>query len=268
MSYHRFFAQSDNAQDYRIGETVTLHLDDQDFHHATRVVRLRTGESIEVVLRDLWSTYRGEVVEIGKDALSVRITDQVPSTELPVLCDLFWGYAKGDKNEQIVRQTVEIGINRLVPVLFKRCEANTDPERGTRKVERLQKIACSAAMQAHRSVIPHVEAITSFDKACAQLFAYDVVIVAWEQAHRASFSKTVDRVLSKTAGFDKDDRHIALVIGPEGGIDPGEAQALWAQGAQLVSMGASILRVETACTVACGILADRIQASFARQRSA
>jgi 16S rRNA (uracil1498-N3)-methyltransferase len=46
----------------------------------------------------------------------------------------------------------------------------------------------------------------------------------------------------------------AVLVGPEGGLDPGEAEALADAGAQLVSLGPRILRTENAALVAVAAL--------------
>ena len=47
---------------------------------------------------------------------------------------------------------------------------------------------------------------------------------------------------------------IAILIGPEGGIDPGEVEALTGAGAKIVGLGPRILRTETAGMAAATML--------------
>jgi len=253
MPGHRFFISADTGIDLNKGKRVSLALDSQTFHHAVRVLRLKVGEHIEVVLRDVWSTYQCEVEDITIDSIEINVIAEVPTTELPAQIDLIWGYAKGDKNERIVRQATEIGCTGLIPVRFSRCDVRLDEERFEKKRQRLQSIAESAAMQAHRSVIPAVESVLSFKSLLQMLENYGAIIVAWEQVEEPSISSLADACLQSGAS------RIALIIGPEGGIECSEIDALRGIGAQVASMGDSILRVETACTVGCAILADRIR---------
>jgi len=253
MSGHRFFVSPENSTDFQVGEVVSLQLDPQAFHHATRVLRLRQGERIETVLRDVWTTYQCEIIKFSKDSILAHVIEEISTTELPVKFDLFWGYAKGDKNERIVRQAVEVGCARLVPVQFVRCDVRFDKDRAEKKQVRLQAIAESAAMQAHRSIIPTVEQVQSFDSLVDSLSEYDASIVAWEQAQGPSLSQVVDEALRT------EPKRVALIIGPEGGIERSEIDMLIECDVRLSGMGDSILRVETACVVACGILADRIR---------
>ncbi|MCL2491632.1 MAG: 16S rRNA (uracil(1498)-N(3))-methyltransferase [Coriobacteriia bacterium] len=254
MAIPRFFAVSDNADRYLIGEEVTVGLSVQALHHANRVLRLRVGELVEIVLRDVWTTYLSEITYISAKGMVVKVLEKLPVRSLPISFDLFWGYAKHGKNDLIVRQAVEIGCERLIPVKFERSVLRSSDQSDEKRTQRLLAISESAAMQAHRSVIPPVEYTITFDDLVERSESYDTVIVAWEQSDVAALSFTIENELKK------EPQHIALVIGPEGGIDPSEIEILASRGAQVAGMGATILRVETACTVACGILADLIRA--------
>ena len=49
-------------------------------------------------------------------------------------------------------------------------------------------------------------------------------------------------------------QHLALVVGPEGGIAPDELERLIAAGAESVRLGASVLRTSTAGPAAIAVL--------------
>jgi len=256
MSTPRFFAERDNKQAYILGEEVTVGLSAGALHHANRVLRLRCGQSVEIVLRDLWTTYRAEITYLSNKGMVVKLIEKLTAANLPISFDLYRGFAKHGKNDQIVRQAVEIGCDRLTPVIFERSILRVDQEVEQKRVQRLQAIAESAAMQAHREIIPPVEIAQSFEVMIENLKDYDGVVVAWEQTRQDTLSNILDEVIETRP------TKIALVIGPEGGITDEEIDTLVTIDAQVASMGTTILRVETACCVACGITADRIRANL------
>ena len=67
---------------------------------------------------------------------------------------------------------------------------------------------------------------------------FDLVIVAYEDEK----TKTIKDILSKNKNISR----IAIVVGPEGGIDKEEIKPLLENGAIAVSLGKRILRTETA----------------------
>jgi 16S rRNA (uracil1498-N3)-methyltransferase len=252
MARHRLFASSDNAAAYVKGAKVAPILDDQTIHHAKRVLRLRVQEQIEIVVCDEWTTYLCEVIDLSKGIFEVLVIEEIAPQELPVICDLYWGLSKGDKNERIVRQATEIGFTNLTPVAFQR-SIHSSQNGSAHKQERLKAIAQAAAMQSHRSIVPTVNDTALFEQAIESLSHYDAVIVLWEEANGIPLSLIVDEVLSTNPA------RIGFVVGPEGGITKEEIESIRMIGGQLADLGDSILRVETACTVVCGIADDRIR---------
>jgi len=270
MSRPRFFVDPVNANDYQVAGTVDVVLDADTLHHATKVLRLREGEHIEIVLRDLWRTYHAQIVSLSSEGVCGRILEELTVESPSLEFDLYWGLAKAAKNDQIVRQAVEIGANGLIPVLFSRCDADRKRPLSSSRMQRLRAIALSAAMQSHRSRIPHLADPLPFDEALPRLQSYEGVIVAWEEHEGGSFADSVDGVIASLHGPLADRLEsrplgrLAVVVGGEGGLTGAEVDALTSAGAVIASMGPTILRVETATTVACALVADRIRSSEAR----
>ncbi len=84
-----------------------------------------------------------------------------------------------------------------------------------------------------------IEDILSFKSMILNLKNYDLVILAYEKEQDIKL-KDVLRNMSK------DIRNIAVIIGPEGGIDEEEATLLVNNGANQITLGKRILRTETA----------------------
>ncbi|MCL2818330.1 MAG: 16S rRNA (uracil(1498)-N(3))-methyltransferase [Actinomycetia bacterium] len=253
MALPRFFVSNENATGYLEGHEVEVRADSATLHHAYRVLRIRPGERIEIVSRDVWDAYEAKVIALSDDHLIVSVLKHLSVRGSRIPFDLIWGWAKQGKNDVIVRQATEIGCERLIPVIFDRCVVKAKGASGIKRMERLNTIIESAAAQSHRWSIPTLEPIQTFGEMIGTLETYDAVIVAWEEKSEPMLSQVVDEVLQG------EPERIALVIGPEGGIERDEIDTLVEHGALLASMGPSILRVETACIAGCAVLADRIQ---------
>jgi 16S rRNA (uracil1498-N3)-methyltransferase len=204
----------------------------------------------------MWDAYSCSFIKFTVRGFSAEVLKMLPTTELPVPVALAWGWAKGDKNDRIVRQATEIGCSMLQPVLFERAAAKKSVIE--KRFARLETIAESAAAQAHRTrlaLLKDPQAVSAFADSLVNV-SENPVIVAWEEATAPTLSDVVDDVLGDETAS------VTLVIGPEGGLTAQEADALALQGAVLARLGSSILRVETACTVGLGIVADRIRSRY------
>lgn len=145
------------------------------------------------------------------------------------------GYPKGDKLDTIVRQATELGVAAIWPVFTAR---SVPQERGARlaaRLDRWSRIAEEAARQSGRADVPALRAPCPLDEALDALPAGGVRLVAWEAA-----SGSLARAVPPGG-----DGPVAVVAGPEGGLDAAEVDRCAARGFVAVSLGPRILRAET-----------------------
>jgi 16S rRNA (uracil1498-N3)-methyltransferase len=212
------------------GERITqdlISLSPEDSHHALRVLRLRPGDTVRVSAQGL---HFNALLEVDNQQVRARILDELASNESRTRITLYQGWPKGDKLDQIVRQSTELGVAAFVPVLFARCVAR--PDQAGKRLERLNKIAREAAMQSERTIIPPVLAPISAAELPTRLQKHALALVLYENERH----QTLASVLNGQAD-------LALVIGPEGGLTAEEVAAM---GAQPVTLGPRVLRTETA----------------------
>lgn len=100
-----------------------------------------------------------------------------------------------------------------------------------------------AAKQSGRDIIPKIENIINVKKICELIKNYDIVLIAYENENQI----TLKDKLRKIKNFDN--LKIAVIIGPEGGIDKKELEELIKAGAKTITLGKRILRTETASIV-------------------
>jgi 16S rRNA (uracil1498-N3)-methyltransferase len=238
MSAHRFFLESPLAHD----ADSALGLSDADVHHAVDVLRLRIGEEIDVV-EPGGGVWRLRVTEAGRHGVFAARLGEVAVTQSPHVT-LFQGVAKGEKMDDIVRQAVEIGAEKIVPVLTARSVVQLDASKRAARGERWRRVALAAAKQAKRASVPAVSDPMSLADAVPLLAAFDAAIVLWEEG----VAEGVAEAVSRCAGSPQ--ACVALIVGPEGGLAAEEVAALEAIGATAASLGPTILRTETAAVVA------------------
>jgi 16S rRNA (uracil1498-N3)-methyltransferase len=143
--------------------------------------------------------------------------------------------------EMVIQKSVELGVYDITPVEMKRCVVKLNDKDKRKKIERWQKISEVAAKQSGRNRIPKINEIKSIKNVCNLCEEYDIVIVAYENEQENKIKNELKNIkLNK-----KDNLKIAVIIGPEGGIEETEIKLLKNYGAKIVTLGNRILRTET-----------------------
>jgi len=168
-------------------------------------------------------------------------------TESPLRLTLAQGMAKGDKLESIIRMATELGATAIVPLATARTVLTIERGGGASRLARWRRVAQEAAKQSGRSVVPDVATPQTLEAWLAAREATDVLVCLWEGAEAPLVSRLPKPPVT----------HATLVVGPEGGLEPGEAQALEKAGAILGNLGSRILRAETAGPVGLALLQER-----------
>lgn len=235
----RFFIE--NAS----GETITVR--GADAAHIACSLRMKTGERL-TVCGGQGTDFLCEILSAAPDEVALRVVEEIPTQSEPsVRVTLYQGLPKGDKLEWIIEKTVELGVTEIVPVLMQRSVSRPDQKSAAKKHERYQKLALSAAKQSGRGIVPTVRPMCSFRQMCEGLSRHDAVLFFYELG-----GAPLADLLSDAA--DRGFTDIAVVIGPEGGFDPAEAEALQTAGAFTATLGKRILRTETAPLAALSVI--------------
>ncbi|MBR3697190.1 MAG: 16S rRNA (uracil(1498)-N(3))-methyltransferase [Clostridia bacterium] len=213
----------------------------EDVNHIKNVLRLKTGEQIKICNKDLSENYICEIVEISKEYIDCRIINKADlDSEGNIELIVFQGLPKADKMELIIQKCTELGARKFVPVQFSRSIVKLNYKESLNKIERWKKIAEVAAKQSQRDLVPGVEKIITVMELCKLIKEYDLVLLAYENEENNSLKNE----LYKIKNF-KENLKIAIIVGPEGGIEINEVEELKKNGAKVVTLGKRILRTET-----------------------
>ena len=171
----------------------------------------------------------------SNDRVELQILEKVKNnTEPSVFVTLYLCLTKGDKMDTAVRQAVEMGVSKIVPVLSTNCVSRPDDKSLIKKQERWQKIADEAAGQSGRGILPEVTQCISFKKAAELIKNDDLCLFFYEIG-----GTPLDKLNNNT-------KTVSVIIGPEGGFSKEEAEKLESIGARVTTLGPRILRAETA----------------------
>ena len=237
------------------GNRITVTGD--NVNHIANVLRLRKGESVQLVEQLSGLTYYADIVSIEPDSVVCEIQDvQSESRELPVAVTIYQGMPKSDKLEFVIQKAVELGAVRIVPVNMKRSVVKIDPSKVEKKCARWNAIAESAASQSKRGVIPEVSVPMSFEDAIADAGKCEAILLPYELASATVSEKDggsgaplsdMDRtrsILNELRSHEV--KSLGVFIGPEGGFDITEVDRACEAGAHIITLGNRILRTETA----------------------
>ena len=232
----KFFVKSNQIKENKI---VIIG---EDVNHIKNVLRKNIGNTIEICNKDNSNNYLAEIISLENETIECSILQELNNnTESNVFINVFQGLPKSDKMELIIQKSVELGASRITPVRMKRCVVKLSGKDEEKKIARWQKIAEVASKQCERNIIPDVDRIVSVGDICNQIKEYDVVLVAYENEK----TNKLKYELEKIKNILKNKMKIAIVIGPEGGLEPEDVELLKSNGAKIITLGNRILRTET-----------------------
>lgn len=217
------------------GDRVVL--DGEPHRHLAKVLRLQPGNDV-LVFDGGGTEIEARVLAVGPRTIELALGLRRAVALAPVSITLLQGVPKGDRMDLIVQKATELGVARIVPVFSSRSVAR--PSAG--RARRWQTIAQEAARQSGRADVPEVTAPQVLAEAVAAV-REGSRFVLWEEEHGHPLRSALHA-----------DPHIALLIGPEGGLSVEEVVEARTHGFVPVGLGPRVLRVETAAIVAVALV--------------
>jgi len=213
-------------------------LDETESKHAVRVLRLQKGSRVQVV-NGTGGFYEAEITDVNqkKCRLSI-IKSQLEFGKKDFHLHIAIAPTKNnDRFEWFLEKATEIGIDEITPLI------TSHSERKTVNPERLEKILVSAMKQSLKAYLPKLNELTSFKELITNNKT-DINFIAYCDEIKKTHLKNL-----ATKG-----NNTLILIGPEGDFSPEEVKLAIENGYQVVSLGESRLRTETAGIVACHIV--------------
>ena len=217
----------------------------EDAAHHMRVRRLSIGD--RVFLADGAGVQAaGAIVRIGKKDAEVAVDDVIrsdPATPVHLLVPV----ADRDRMLWCAEKCAELGATSWRAVLYARSRSVSPRGEGESFMTRVRGRMTSALIQSHASWLPDVQSDLTLDAASGALppggtrLALDV----------SGSPIALERLVAP----------VTIAVGPEGGMEETERQLLRDTGFRAVSLGANVLRFETAAVAALAIVRARLAAS-------
>lgn len=215
---------------------------DSEAHHLLHVMRAKPG--MEVVLFDgAGAEFQARVEKLSRSSVELTIMSRHEvDRELPGTMTLGVALPKGDRQKWLVEKVVELGAQRLVPLVTTRGVAQPV----TQALARLKRAVIEASKQCGRNRLMEI-----------------VEPMAWETFVQTSDPSASRLIAHPEAGARLEtlpiSGNVSLAVGPEGGFTDDEVAVARQAGWQAVDLGTRILRVETAAVMLASWVALKAQ---------
>ena len=221
-----------------------LDLTGPEGRHAATVARVRPGEAV-LVADGAGRLAAAVVQQVRRDGLLLRVERVELVPERAPRFVLVQALVKGGRDEQAVEQATELGVDEVVAWQAERSVVVWRADRAERSRRRWEQTVRAAAKQSRRARVPLVDGPATGAEVAARVRRAALGLVLHETA-----SLPLGEVALPAAG------EVVLVVGPEGGVTPGELEALIDAGGQPVRLGPEVLRSSTAGPAALAVLSS------------
>jgi 16S rRNA (uracil1498-N3)-methyltransferase len=204
--------------------------------HLLNSLRVRVGQEFDVVAGE--SVRRGRVISLGKARVEFELGEAVPHIWIPEIT-LLLSIFKFDRMEWAIEKCTELGVARIVPLIARRTDAHL-ASGASKRSERWERLAQQAAEQSRRVSPPKIGVPVELNDAVN--IPGSVRILLAENERELTLTGALEEAPAKP--------NVCLAVGPEGGWTAHEVQAFELAGWRPVTLGATILRAETAAIAA------------------
>lgn len=206
-------------------------------NHVARALRLGQGDLV-TLFDGRGGEYSARLVAIDKARVEVELLGfSAVDRESSLRIRLVQCLQGGDKMDFTIQKAVELGVDEIIPVISRRSVVRLDGERAAKRVEHWRSVVVAASEQCGRNVLARVADIESFDRWLAR--------PPRDEARRLLLSPHAEATVASVLA-DVPANGVELLIGPEGGLAPEEAELALARNFCKLRLGPRVLRTETA----------------------
>ncbi len=198
-------------------------------HHLVRVLRARAGDPVEL-FDGAGKVWAGRLLADNPNACLLAADDLIadtPRTDAPI--HLALSVLKGGAMDRVLRQATELGVDVLTPLFASRSQQARAVAQA--RSEHWRRVLISAAGQCRRAWLPECRPAQTLDALLTDLDAESCLLL---EPQAPALPQALPR------------RATTLLIGPEGGWSPAERSLAEQRGVRAFSLGALVLRAETA----------------------
>jgi 16S rRNA (uracil1498-N3)-methyltransferase len=220
----------------KLSDENKIILDNDESIHLISVHRAKIGETIQVTDGE-GNLFIATVERIDKKNCSLLIQEKIISERKPYRLHIALAPTKNiDRMEWFLEKATETGIDEISFLICRHSE------RREIKTDRLNRILISALKQSQKSFLPQLNPVEDF-KTFITKTRNEIKLICTMNAEKSNSLKTKY----------KPGQSLLALIGPEGDFNPEELDLALKNNYQLISLGNSRLRTETAALNVCTI---------------
>lgn len=206
---------------------------------ALRLWRIRPGGAF--TLKDGSGTfYRARVRELSEEEATIVPFERTGNPEAEVEIRVYQALPQKERFEWVLQKLTEIGVRRIVPFTSAHSISVQERDAAQKKSHRWPEVVRKAACQCRRALIPELGPMLSWEEMLTELESAEVKLILAENGGSWSMREALQ---------DMNLQQVAVVVGPEGGFSDEEIECARSRGVLPVTLGARILRTETAALV-------------------
>lgn len=218
-----------------------MALPEEVHNHLVKVLRMRVDQQL-VLFNGDGNDYLARLTEVEKRRSVVSIESAEERTnESPLRIEIGQGLSRGERMDFAIQKATELGVRAITPLFTERSEVRLNAERQAKRTKHWQQVAISACEQSYRATLPSI--------AEPQLLS-DWLISCDAELKLVLSPHTEPLVLGEL----QRPKSVALLIGPEGGLEESEVEQAIAAGFHPWLLGPRVLRTETAPVAAAAVL--------------
>jgi 16S rRNA (uracil1498-N3)-methyltransferase len=212
-------------------------LAEDEAHHLRVVMRAQTGDEI-IVFDGRGYEARARLARVERSGAEAEVLEITAASRRPAISiTLAVALPRGGAADDVLRTAIEAGAARIAPLVTRRSVYRPERKSEDERARRFRRIALAAMKQSGINLFPELlppRAPGELELAAGALGLFGSTRTGTPPL----------RELERRIGAYPAD--VCVAVGPEGGFEPAEEDALGARGFSAVSLGPQILRVETA----------------------
>lgn len=202
-----------------------------------QVLRLQPGDAL-TLFDGTGGEWSARVAAIGRREVRAELVEhRAVERELAVAVTLAVGMPANERMDALVEKATELGAAAIQPLVTERSVLRLAGERAERKRAHWQAIAVAACEQCGRNRVPAVAPVRAL---------HDWLADDGAQRAAARLLLSTGDAPAFTAASLRGAPALLLLSGPEGGFSDAERDSAAARGWQPASLGARVLRADTA----------------------
>jgi 16S rRNA (uracil1498-N3)-methyltransferase len=218
----------------------TLVLAEAQSHYLSKVLRMQAGREL-ILFNGEGGEYKAEISAVHKKHVDIFVKDfSLENRQSHLQLELAIGVSRGERMDWVLQKATELGVTKITPLMTERTEVKLGGERADKKMEHWQQILISACEQCQRNILPELSEPKLFSE--------------WISECDAELKFVLHHRDNKGLPQNKSTQSVALLIGPEGGLDDDEIAQAIAQKFSPLTLGPRVLRTETAPVAAISLV--------------